>query len=314
MNKKGMSPGILIVILAIFLVVGGGIAWGVSSGTFVKQDVTDTESLTPTGGECDSTTTPNLTFKAYDTRNIGTALTEATNLYRKVGEKSWSTFTMGTAFAVDPMVKYEIVPGISTSDQTDNAYGEKFEYTVPCTENPTFEVEMANDEIETSLSATFYNADADAGAETFSAGQTQDVSIKLQAGVDEFFGNPFLEGNINVICLDLNSTEWDKPEKVSVKGGSELRSVSTPQRHSAVAGMVAYCYEMPVIGDDVVEIVLKLNADDTTAPVTDNTAYMYAGGYYVNAETGEIEVGVEDEDGTAVGTDASDSVTMDFTA
>lgn len=294
-------------ILGVILLLGA--AYYFFGGNLTTQSITSTPNVAT---QCSSETTPNLSIKAYD-KETGTALTEATNLYRIKGQKTWSTFTAGTGFAVDAGETLEIVMGITTSDFTDNAYGQKFEYTVPCKETPSIEKEEVNDEIETSLSATFYNADGDAGAETFVAGQTQDVSIKLQAGVDEYFGNPYVSGNPNVLVLALNTSEWDRPEKVSVNG-VEMKSVSVPQRHAAVASMVMYAYELPVISDSQVEVVLKLNADDTTAPATDMTASIYAGGYYYNADTQEIEVGVENEEGTAVGTDAADTVTLDFTA
>lgn len=278
-----------------------------------RQSVVGGEVAPEKISSCDSTTTPNLTIRAYD-KETGTALTEATNLYRIKGSKTWSTFTAGTGFAADVGEDLEVVMGITTSDFTDNAYGQKFELTVPCKETPVFEYEMANDEIETSLTATFYNNDGDAAAETFVAGQVQDVSIKLQAGVDEFFGNPYLSANSNVLCLALNSTEWDTPQKVSIKNGAELMAVSTPKRQAAASGLINYCYELPVVSEDQVEIVLKLDADDTTAPATDMTASMYAANYFYNSDKQEIEFGVENEEGSAVGTDAADTVTLDFTA
>lgn len=305
-NKAGKGNGMLMFGVAIIAVIVVLAIFVIPQNTFSKNDPNQVSF-------CDSTTSPNLTINAVD-KDSGTALTEATNLYRLKGQKAFSTFTAGTGFAVSAGKTYEIVMGISTTDFTDNAYGQSFEYTVPCEETPTVEYEMANDEVETSLTATFYNADGDAGAETFSAGQTQDVSIKLQAGVKEYFGNPYLGGNPNVLVLELNTTTWDAPEKVSIKGGATLKKVSTPIRHSAVAGKVAYAYELPVISDEQVEVVLKLNADDTTAPGTDDTFYIYAGNHFYNADTQMIESGVENEEGTAVGTDASDSVTADFTA
>lgn len=269
-----------------------------------------------TGGDgakiCSSETTPNLSVKGYDIEK-NTALTEATNLYRVKGEKTWSTFTQGTAFAVSPGDTLEVVMGITTSDFTDNAYGDMFEYTVPCEETPSIEKALYADEEEGSLTATFYNNDGDASAETYTAGQTQTVSVKLEASVDEYFGNPYLTGNPNVICLALNTTVWDTPEKVSVDG-VEMKAVSTPLRHSATAGKKDYCYEIPVVSDEAIFVDLKLNADDTTAPGVDDTASIYAANWFFNSDTGEIESGVENEEGTAVGTDAADTVTLDFTA
>lgn len=266
-------------------------------------------------GECLSTTSPNLSIFAVD-KETGTALTEATNLYRVKGRTSWSTFTAGTGFGIGAGKEIEIVMGISTTDFTDNAYGKHIEsYIVPCEETPEIEFEMANDEVETSLSATFYNEDDNAAAQTFTAGQIKDVSIKLQAGVDEFFGNPYLEDNANVLCLALNSTEWDIPLKVSIKSGAELsKYTGSITRQGGATDMVNYCYELPVITEDSVSIILKLDADDTVAPATDMTASMYAANYFYNSKTQTIEFGVEDQEGSAVGTDAADTVTLDFTA
>jgi len=300
-----LGAGALVAMIFLGLMFSGALST-------IGEDTNEGDKDTPT--QCDSTTTPSLTIDAIDKDNPGTSLTESTNLYREVGKKGWNTFTQGTGFDAVPGQELEIVMGIDTSDQVDNAYGEKFTYTVPCEENPSIEKELAQDEVETDLSATFYNADGDASAETFTADDTQTVSVKLGADSDEYFGNPFISGNPNVFCMDLNKTIWDQPEEVYVKDGETLNSVSMPQRHSAVSGHTTYCYEMPVVDDREVEIMLKLNSDASNAPDQDDTAYMYAGGYYINAETAQVEVGVEDEEGNAVGTDAADSITLDFTS
>lgn len=265
-------------------------------------------------GQCDSTTTPSLTISSYDTDNVGTALTETTNLYRIKGQNAWSTFTAGTAFDVEALQTYEFVMGISTTDWTDNAYGDKFEYTIPCKETVSIERAVANDEVETSLTATFYNADDNAAAETFSAGETQVLELRLKAGTDEYFGNPFYGSNPNVIVFEINSTHGDKPESVNIKGGADLKEVTVPGRQSLSSGNNYYAYELPVVGDKDVIVEFAYNADDSNAPAADDTAYMYAGNWYINAETGDAEFGVENEEDTAVGTDAADSVTIDLTA
>lgn len=296
----GILAVIAILIYAVFFMPGGTVPTGDDGKPIVQ---------------CDSTTTPNLTINGYDIDNPGTAITEATNLYRIKGQKTWKTFTLGTGFDVSAGQELEIVLGITTTDFTDNAYGEYIpSYTVPCEENPTFEVKMYNDEVETSLTATFYNADGDAGAETFSTGETQTVSVQLKAGTDEYFGNPTLEGNPNVIVLALNSTEWDKPEQVFLSDGTELSEVQVPGRQALSSGLQYYAYELPLIGDKKVEVFMDLNADDTNAPATDMTAYVFAGNYFINGDTAELSSGVETEEDVAVGTDASDTVTLDFTA
>lgn len=330
-NKKGNAgfATVLVVLVLAILIGGGGLmffgGYLNSAADDVEKDNIDT---------CDSTTTPALDPDAYDAYNKGTALTETTNLYRKVGDIAWATFTQGTA--IDNLQvgeKYELVFGITTSDFTDNGYGPHIiTDKVPCLENWNYpDQAMFNDEVETGLTATFYNDNHDASAQTFTAGSTKNIYTKFEAGTDEVFGNPFIDDQVpNVVCLNLNSSEWDKPEKVSVHegyaykinsnggvdtvslAGKELKSVSTPLRHTAVASMIAYCYEAPIVGPDGLEIKIKMDADDTNAPGTDMVAHLYAANFFISEE-GDVEYGVEDEDGNAVGTDDSDTLTLDFT-
>ena len=274
---------------------------------------------------CTSEVTPDITISAYDFENVGTSLTEATNIYRKQGDKTWKTWTAGTAITgLEPNKVYQFVPGITTSDFTDNAYGQPFEYTIKCKETDTMDIPVYNDEVETSLSATFYNANHDASAETFTAGSVESVYLKWKAGSDEVCGNPFLKDSDladlgshskdkpNVICLNLNKTVWDAPDSVHVNG-VKMDRVSTPIRHSVGSTDTAYCFEAPVITDVAVEFAVNLDADDATAPGNDGTAALYCGNTYINKE-GNVVWGIEDEEGNAVGTDAADTLTLDFTA
>jgi len=314
MNKRGKtktSSGAILIGVALVVILGFMVYAMFFAGPKVQFNEKGEEIV-----QCDPTVSPSLTIKAYDFDNVGTALTESTNLYRLKGTKSWTAFTQGTAItALSVGDEIEYILGISTTDFTDNAYGRYVKsYTVPCKETIIVEEAVYNDEVETSLTATFYNADGDAGAETFSAGETQTVSVQLKTGTDEYFGNPTYEGMPNVIVLGLNSTEWDQPEQLYLSDGTELNSVSVPGRLSAVAGIQFYAYQLPLIGDKKVEVFMDLNADDTNAPATDMTGYIYAGNYFINAETGQPEFGVETEEDAAVGTDAADTVTLDFTA
>lgn len=304
MNKKGNIAAAVVVLLVLAVVGVGYLALKDSEFLSVAED----KELPIV---CDSTTTPTVNIKSYDALNVGTALTEGTNLYRIKGQKTWSTFTAGTGFAADPGQVLEVVMGITTADMTDNAYGQKFEYTVPCAEAPSIEKEVYNDEVETSMNAVFYNADGTAAAEGFVAGQVQTISIKFGTGTDEAFGNPFGSERPNVMCLNLNSTAWDVPQWVKV-GGASMSRVATPLRHSVESTHRAYCYEFPAVVDEDITLEVRLDADDASAPAVDDTAYFYAGNWFID-DDGQVGFGVENEDGTAVGTDASDSLTLDFT-
>lgn len=307
MAKKPKNNPILVVGVLAVLVVGILAFTGTFSQSTLGGDDSDS-------GVC-TLDSIGLTISAYDTENPGTALTEATNLYRKVGTTTWKTFTAGTQITGLEVAEYEFIMGITTSDFTDNAYGQYFTYDVECVADASIEFAMADDEVETSLTAVFYNADGDASAETFTAGETQTVSIKLKASTDNYFGNPYSDEEYpNVLVIGLNSTEWDAPEQVYLADGTELSKVETPGRQSLSSGIQYYAYELPVITDKEVRVYLDLNADDTNAPATDMTAYVYAGNWFINGDTAEVDFGVETEEDVAVGTDASDSVALDFTA
>lgn len=265
---------------------------------------------------CAGDITPKLTVNGYDIDNVGTAITE-NFAYRKVGSVSWTTGTLGTAIDNLELGKsYEIVTGIDKDNGIDNPYGEKFTYEVKCKEVDTVDKGLYNDEVEASLSATFYNADGDASAESFSAGESQVVSIKFKAGNDEVFGNPNID-NPNVLVLKLNSTEHDVPNSVYLSDGTELARISVPLRYDieglTASGFSTYAYEAPAITDKTTEIMLDLNADDSNAPSVDGTAYLYAGTYFIDND-GNVANGVEDEDGADIGTSDPDSVTIDLTA
>jgi hypothetical protein len=310
-RKKNSMTALWVVLLLIVAVVGL-----IGGKTFFSADDSGSGTSTALDGTkiiCGGDVTPDLLIRAIDKENPNTAIA-GNFIYRQKGTTAWTTGTLGTELTgLIVGAEYEFVAGINTTTETDMPYGEKFNYVVKCVEDDTIEIEMYNDEIETSLSATFYNKDANAQAQTFTAGDEYVVSLRLKAGSDEVFGNPFLS-NPNVLVLKLNKSEWEVPNSVYLADGTELKRASTPLRYDQQAsGFTEYAYELPAILDKEVSIFLGLVADDTNAPSVDGTAYIYAGGYFVE-KSGSISIGVEDENGNAVATDAPDSVALDFTA
>jgi len=319
-GKTSMNTWIIIAVLVV------GFLYFSEIGPFAP----DAEVVTPpepiSDIVCESSTTPNLDINVYDLDNPGTAITEATNLYRKVGATAWTTFTQGTAIQnLEVNKKYEIVMGITTANFIDNAYGPYFiTEPIDCSELETMDLGMYNDENESSVTATFYNKNHDASGEDFTAGQVKNVYVLIEAGSDEVFGNPFLASSVlvdngkhskdnpNVFCMNLNKTEWDAPDGIYY-GEAEMDSVSVPQRHSVSTGFTAYCYEMPVVTDLGQELKLRLDADDSTAPVADATASYFAANMYIDSD-GDLAWGVETDEGDAVGTDGAATVTLDFTS
>lgn len=275
----------------------------------------------PIEGCTDLQVTPSLDPNAIDIRNPGTAFTEATNIWRVDGSKAWNTFTQGTAFTPPLDTEIDIIFGITASNMVDNAYGPFLDNVwTGCNEDVSswgpggsMEVELYDDCPEGDVTATFYNDNHDASAVTMTAGSTKTIYLKFEATNEDYFGNPYLPGYPNVLCLDLNTTQFDEPIHVKV-GGIQMAEVSTPLRHAAAAGKKAYCYAGPIVDDSGVEFAVRLDADDSVAPGVDDTAYLYAGNHFIHTETSNPGTGVENDEGTAVGTDTYDSLTIDVTA
>lgn len=306
--------------IGMVAVMGGALMYGGFTGLKDKvTDVVDDIGIQTVSGEklaeitsCDSQTSPDLKILAHDLDNPKDALTTS-SLYRQVGTTSWTSFTPGTAIAdLEVGADYEVVLGITTTDSTDLSFGNYFFVdNLECKPTVIVDVDMRNDEVESGLSATFYNENHDASAQVMTAGQSKTVFLKFESAKDEVYGNPYIGGNSNVLCLDLNSSSFDKPESVRYNG-QELARIATPLRHTPVASDQAYCYEAPIVEDTGVEIEVKLKADDTNAPTEDEIAFLYSSNWYID-DNGDVQSGVEDEDGNAVGTDAPDQLTIDLT-
>jgi len=248
-------------------------------------------------------------------------------------------------------LNYGFVSGISATDFVDEAYGPYNEYNnLPC--GSRIDVESMDNEPETGLTTTFYNSDSNAAGQTVAANSAYKVSIKTYATSDNVFGNPYMDsykavglGDIgshrmdfpNVLALQLNVTAMDVPDYVKVTGTSgkltfnsmtnsweagkqvlsaaEMNKIPCPERVSTEHGSSTstnYCYEMPVIGDDEMQILIGINTDNSYVPYVDDTGYLYAAGLYLN-DAGVLNWGVETDMGADVANDDADSVTIDIT-
>lgn len=334
--KANAGMGLLVMILVAVLALTVPVN---ENGTIVANlgfgSTTDSGDVSTDPNVCPETT-PSLDPNAYNIED-GSALTEAENLYRIVGDKAWIDFTQGTAFTLPVGVEIEYIFGVDTDDTLDNAYGPYGRTTIGCQEDVTgWASDGGNsqglyaDEVEGSLSATFYNADDNAAYQTMEAGKTYVIELKWSAGNEEYFGNPYIPTTTvtgggdsnhrkaypNMLCMDLNSTTFDKPDWVRIKGGAMLNKVDTPTRHTGSSGDTSYCYEAPVLTDEEMRFEISLNTDDSTAPEDDGTAYLYGANFYVEGDDPDFPVfwGVENDDGDAVGQDAADSVAIDVTS
>jgi len=307
-RKKSSNNTFLKVLAGIFLVLAIlmllGWAFNMPQSVFGEED--------EDGTKCDLTSSPSITVNGFDTENPGSSLS-GIGMYRIEGTNTWNDMSTGSGMSLEVGETYEFYMGLDTSpDEVDNNHGKYFTYTVPCKPAASIEKELAQYEDESGLEATFYNSDGDKSNESMTLGSTSVVSIDVRAGVDEYFGNPFAEGaNPNVMCFNLNQTVFADVAKVSVDG-TEVSTADQPRRFDSAAGETTYCYEMPVFTDDESTIEITVESDDTNLPNETTDAYIFAGSWTLNSDTGEVSVGVEDEDGNAVATDSAKTVTLDF--
>jgi len=303
MDKKGKMTGwgpivlfVAIAVVATVFVMDG--KFGDTSASVAPFVVTDGGSGTKL---CTSETTPVLTITAIDTDNPGTAIADKGGIYRLTGNKGWNVYNSGD-ISLQSGSTYEVVPGINTTVQAGVAFGKPFPYTAKCQEVDSVELEMYNDAAASDVSSTFYDRDGTASAvENYAADDVKPVSVRFETSSDTYFGNPNIGDTPNVLCIDLHGTEWDAPTEVSY-AGDKLDRASVPQVFvSANTSYETYCYKAPVIEDDMGLFKFTLDADDSIAPHTNVTVSVFAGGYFINADTGDVEFGVEDEDGNIAG-------------
>lgn len=324
MARNNTIIWIIVALLAFTYVSKNGLPDFLSSSSVMDDGVDRTT--------CEiSTATPDIDINAYDKDNPGTAVTDAKNLYRKVGSTDWVTWTLGTEITdLEYGGNYEFfIPGDLAETNLDaNAFGPYQTFTGGCKPDTSKDIKVVNDETYDGLSETFYNEDHNAAAQTFSANDKKTIELVWKAGSDEYYGHPFLtsypmlsdNGNHrraypNILCLKLNSTSWDEPESVRLGNGVEMREVSVPNVASADSASthLMYCYEAPVMSDVRTSIFVDMDAK-AVAPTVDDTAFLYAGNIYFNSDTTQPAWGVEDNDNQYVGGNAdADEMTLDFT-
>lgn len=342
-------------IIVIAAVIVGGVMFG--GWSFTGQVTPDTQELAGPVNTCTGGQTQSMDLNAYNLGVATTAVTEANNIYRMYtgvdgSEGSLGALTWGTAVtALQPGTDIEVVTGISgtAANLYDNSYGPRIAINnLPCTVSKN--IVLFADEVEGSVTATFYNSNHDASAETIVASTPVIVSNRFYTADKEYYGNPYIgepsylgldwskikvdgvtyiKGQTigahrpqypNTYCLALNASNFNKPlsVKAQLQDGSivEMNEVGVPTVHAATASHKDYCYEAPVLSGTYIEMIVKLNptALSAGAVADDDTASIYAGHWYMDTDSGQISWGPNDNDGNPVGASNPDTLTNDWTA
>lgn len=322
MKKKaqiGQLVGGLVIaaVIVIGMLMAAGIVPPPKLGSVVAGE--NTGDNVCTGGN-----TQSFTLKAAD-GETGAANTENFS-YRKVGDISWTEGTLGTALTtLEVGADYEFVVGPSPTSEQADPYGPYVRVNnLPC--RATKEVKVLADSIYSDITATFYNADNNAAAQSIEASASpQWVHVKLAAASNEVAGNPFLatapigdNGNHrmeypNAGCFALNSSLFDDAEMWY--NGVEMNRISAPTIYSGTTGATSYCFEMPVLTENELFVDIKIDPDDTLYANSDHDATLniYTGSFFINSKNANLQWGVETDDGNFVQFSQADTVTIDLT-
>jgi len=269
------------------------------------------------GVVCDSTTSPDLTFSAYDGED--TATTIAANFsWRIKGNVAWKSDAFGTTVQnlVAPGDTIEVVAGIANTSAEKNVnYGDSFEYTVPCLSTVTKTFPLFKWASAGNVTLTFFDSDGTAGSnETLNANDVKTVHQKFTAAANTFLGNPYINTSDNPypnrLCMQLNATGIDS---ITVQvDGTQMAAQGTPTWLGTANATSAWrCFESPVIDDGGTTFDIQI--DVGAAPITsvaecsagERNITMLGVSWYID-KNGAIKSGVQDENGAQIASVANE--------
>jgi len=249
-------------------------------------------------------------------------------MYRKKGTAAWTDITSAGTFAGEPLKTYEICIGVNTSvaGPVIEAYGDCYDYNVPCQEISTTEyTNTRNDALATDLSVTLIDmedgnaiiAGTASGADQIDidATDTAKVEIRWSGASEEDFGNIECGELSNVIVFKINTTAYDEEDIILTYSGRQMTRVTAPTSLAQAAGYQMIAFEAPVFeSSPIYYMYLDLPADDTEEPSGSDggnvTISLYDSAQFLNQETNTVVCGVNDENGQDIGAQAADTATI----
>lgn len=204
---------------------------------------------------------------------------------------------------------YKVLLGNLTTDLADGDYYPTYlEGSIP-SDKTTASISGGQYKTQYAPTFSYWNNVATASSATaIGAGETGDWEFRFKAGTDVCFGNKDAADQFNaknILCLKYNNTLM-KPPALKEKGsGIDVSTAKEPTQVSTTADWSSVCYSVPVICDGA-EITYSVHTEPKTSssnPSTgDNVTIVFSDVTYdYNAKTGELIVGVEDEDGNDIG-------------
>jgi len=258
--------------------------------------------------ECQSDTTPTVTFTGYTKNRPGITAT-ADFAYRKQGDIAWTGGILGTAittWSVGDVISVVMGNASNSVDTLGAYYSYPTTYTVPCEEAPTKDFELAAESTAASVSTAWKNNnDQVSTAMAIGTGETKTGWIKVSGQIYTDFGSKHCSDLSNTITCFRNTTEVN-----SIKLGSpQYKTVATPQYivQSTNPENQSISFEFPVVESSGESgwIQMAVEAKSGQDPGVSISKGVYCiitdSNYAQDVNTGEYSCSREDESGGDVG-------------
>lgn len=309
-NKKGATQNNFVVLV---LLVGGLLLFGPNiqrmfstgsgaGGTTVAAPSVVTVNVNRTCDVSSTTLTANNLNKYIEGVSLSN---EYTKLYVN-GADAGQVADQGTK-TVAPFDKLLVLYG----ENSTLYYTSKAEVTVPCSGALRTQGKLARFDTAPSFAPINDNGDVDTATD-LGPSTEKTMRLKITATNDRSIGNPELKplGYKNVVCLRYNSTVINS---LRIDGESV---VSLPKRQSdnSSVGLTWTCSSWPIQQDNEVVDKPVVVKTASTEPTADHNISITIDDvdYFVNNQTGALQIGVEDEEGRDVGVAGNTNAMVDI--
>ena len=349
--RKGEQKGLMMGGIIVAVVILGGL-W--AAGVI---DLTPEEPLTyyapvptvapgvpivqPTERICQGLAqTPTIKMKQVDRHNPGTAISGGQNMYRLVGEGSWTDVGVGSTFTETGYSLVEVVSGIDSDGQATTEFGPYYpSWEVPCRDKQDLVLECGNDATYDELTGTYYDRYGTAATtEKISVADTPTLAFSFQGKYEKDYGNIYCGGvpyeaddtNNNALIIQYNTTSVDEVTLTSIvctdtgvsypvvaydrptTGAVSTLLTDVGEGNASNKGFVMY--KFPVLETSRTYKGTYYLKVDGTYEVSTNEVNMtlWDVDWYRDDDTGLIVYGIEDEDSTNIGAADFDVISVVF--
>jgi len=315
---------VVVLLIAIFAVVA--YSSGMFEGMFAA--VGPHEGTPSYEGECDLPSAPTVTVDTADL--YGGAAVTTKNAIRDVGAATFTEVAGAATFTADAGDKIEIVFGMGTDNDMDEPTGCKVEWTVPCKANPTVYASelckdganggVIDDGVDTNLVVRAWDPEdgtviSDSAKIDMDNGDVFNIKTEWQGAFETDYGNRFTNCD-NILVIHYNTSQYTR-WKATDLNGVDYPAGAVPSTHTTAAGYTDKAFKVPVLkSNSLLAFYLVADASgsgkEPDGDESNVTVSLYDNTWFTNNDVSpaQVQCGVEDEDGTDIGSNGADSLTI----